>query len=508
MRYQSLHQLKSRFGDGFDYASSGDFLNQVNPENALFLNHIQHPNALIFLGWMERIKGLETLLVDGKTPLPFSDDLKILEHALVNEFKQFLTPLLAPVLLKQHSFDQPTNSYLVLIENDTRLVVENHVFKQILVAFETVETHLEATIGEQELINKTQAFVNDDVIGIINSFSRSSYALKLNYVDKVLSIVNAKSCTVRLANWILKQLEKLTLNQEHQYKINDLRNELKTGNLKVRNVNTKKGASFSLRNVSFTLLFALISGFLAYLIWYKPWSESEKPVLANNSSFTTFSKEERKQIDSLLKVIQPQRKLNTEEVDLGTYFAEELELVMRTPFKNVIAEKYYQDVTLVLQQHDALRKDSCGSSTSTKKLIPSNMESISSKKNGKTAFFKNESDYDVQLIVFRNFLSSDVYYKLIPAGKTTKLPLEIGDWLLLIPGKEITDFDPPKNYTGPLPSDDFNVHFCELDENLIHGLNTSFTLLSNGRTSYKFLILGSETEQFDLVDIHSVLETH
>lgn len=508
MRYQSLHQLKSRFGDGFDYASSGDYLNQAKPEEALFLKHIQHPNAPIFLGWMERMKGLEMLLVDGKTSLSFSDDLKILEHALENEFKQFLTPLLAPILLKQPTFNQPSYSYLVLIENDTRLIIEDHVFKQILVAFESVGTHLEATIGEQELINKTQAFVNDDVIGIINSFSRSSYALKLNYVDKVLSIVNAKSCTVRLANWILKQLEKLTLNQEHHYKINDLRTDLKTGNLKVRNVNTRKGTAFSLRNVTFTLLIALISGFLAYLIWYKPWSESEKPVLANNSSFTTFSKEERQQIDSLLKVIQPQRKLNTEEVDLGTYFAEELELVMRTPFKNVIAEKYYQDVTVVLQQHDALKKDSCRSSAATKKLIPTNMESMSLKKNGKTAYFKNESDYEVQLIVFRNFLSSEVYYELLTAGKTTTLPLEIGDWMLLIPGKEIMAFDPPKNYAGPLPSDDFNAHFCEMDENLIHGLNTSYTLLSNGRTSYKFLLVGSEIEQFELVDIHGVLETH
>lgn len=507
MRYQSLHQLKAKFGDHFEYASSVDYLNQADSEDALFLNHIQHPNTVIFMGWVERMKGLEMLLVNGKTSLPFSDDLKILEHALVNEFKQFLTPLLAPILLKQTKLIQPSSSYSVLIENDTRCLVEDHVFKLILATFENVGTHLEASIGEEKLIEQTQSVVNDEIIEIINSFSRASYALKLNYVDKVLSIVNAKSCTLRLANWILKQLEKLSLNQEHLHKINDLRHDLKTGNLKVRNVNTRKGISFSIRNVSFTLLIALISGVLVYLMWFKPWSESEKTVLVNNSSFNTFSKEERQQIDSLLKIIQPTRDLNTDQVDLGTYFSEELELVLRTPFKNEIAENYYQDVSTVLQNHSTTKSDTCVPSA-TKDLIPSKMIPLESKSGGRSAFFKNESEYDVQLIIFRNFLKSDAYFELVPTGKTVTIQLEIGDWFFLVPGKTFQAFKPASTHSGALPSDDFNAHFCEIDENMVHGINTSYTLLSNGRTNYKFLLVGSSSEQFELIDIHTVLEVH
>jgi len=250
-----------------------------------------------------------------------------------------------------------------------------------------------------------------------------------------------------------------------------------------------------------------IVSFAVYVITFKPWSDPEKPELANNSSFTSFTKKERQQLDSLLKIIQPSRALSDSEMDLGTYLGEELQLIIRAPFKNEIAEKYYGDLDTYMQNYDALKSDTCivQSRAFSAQLLPSNMVSIDEKSDGKTAFFKNESEYEVQIIVFRNFLKSTCYFGTIGMGRTATIPLEVGDWFIVVPGKFLDNFALPANHSGEQPSSDFNVKFCEIDVNFAHGINTSYTLNSNANVSYKFLLVGSPTEQFELVDIYGVL---
>lgn len=509
MNYHSLAQLKQKFGSTFEWEQTGNYLNEYNAAELPFLKHTLLPNAIIFLGWIERMKGLEEILLNGTTNISFKDDLKVLDHSMANEFKQFVTPMLSPAILKEVAREKvgATNTYVALLDSDTRPIVEDQIYQHITPLFNDVKALLDEKVGENSLIAATQKAVNDDIIAIINSFSRQSYALKLKYVDTVLTILNARSCTLRLANWILKQLEKLTLNPEHNYKINDLRNDLKLGHFKVQNTNTRKGITIPLRTILMSVFLIGIVSFAVYVITFKPWSDPDKPEIAKNSSFTSFTKEERQQLDSLLKIIQPARALSDEELDLGTYLGEELELIVRVPFKNEIVERYYGDLETYMQNYDALRSDTCiaKSKEELAKLLPKRMTSLDQKKDGNTAYFKNESDYDVQIIVFRNFLKSAAYFGTIAQGKTTTIRLEIGDWFMVIPGKFLETFTVPANHSGELPSSDFNVKFCEIDVNFAHGINTSYTLNSTAYSNYKFLLVGSPTEQFELVDIYGVL---
>jgi len=509
MNYHSLSQLKQKFGPAFEWELAHNYLNEFNATELPFLKHIQQPNAIIFLGWIERMKGLEEILLLGKTAIAFKDELKVLDHAMANDFKRFVTPLLSAKILREveQNIAGKTSSYVALLDTDTRPVVEDKIYQYIIPLFSDVNSLLEQKVGENALILATQKAVNDDIIAIINSFSRQSYALKLKYVDTVLGILNAKSCTLRLANWILKQLEQLSLNPEHNYKINDLRNDLKLGHFKVQNTNTRKGISIPIRTLLMSIFLVGIASFAIYVILYKPWSEPDKPQIAKNSSFTSFTKEERQQLDSLLKIIQPVRKLSEAELDLGTFLGEELELIIRTPYKNEIAEKYYGDLDKYLRNYNALKSDSCFalSKEFTASLLPNNMTPMVQKSDGKLAYFKNESDYDVQIIVFRNLLKSTVYFGTIDQGKTTTIPLEIGDWFFVVPGKYLQNFEFPKNYGGELLSSDFTIKFCEIDVNFAHGINTSYTLNANSQSNYKFLLVGSPAEQMELVDIYGVL---
>src|SRR5690606_5569889 len=139
----------------------------------------------------------------------------------------------------------------------------------------------EKKIGEDKLIVYVQGIVNEDTIHLINTFSRTSYALKMDYVEHVLNIINSKSCTTRLANWLLKQLEKIELNPEHRSKITDLRSDLKTGNMSVRNRNTHSRTSIPFRLIIFSLFSLILISIAIWLIVEKPWSDSDEPIIAN-----------------------------------------------------------------------------------------------------------------------------------------------------------------------------------------------------------------------------------
>lgn len=512
MYYYSLDHFKSKFGTEFEWNNAEIFKENLTAEEALFLKRMEFINAQIFVDWIERMKGLKDLLEKGKTSILFKDDLKLLNHALAEEFKRFVTPMLSKRLLAFRSMadGQVSLTYVVLLENDTRGVVEDQLYKLVDELFMDVRSLMDHKVDEDTLIQSCHQPINDEVIKVINSLSRQSYALKLKYVDSVLAIVNAQSCTLRLANWLLKQLEKLDLNKEHQYKINDLRGDLRAGVLQVRNTNTKRGTQVAFRTILLYASMFILAAAVIWIIAYKPFSEPDKPQLSNNSSYTKFTKEERKQIDSLLKVIQPSRQLAPESMDLGTYFGDELELVLRIPFKNELAEKYYNDLSIYLQNYDELKPDSCikSSFTDEKALLPSKMTSISLKPNGKPAYFKNESEYDVQVIIFSNLLKSTVYYDFIGKGKTASIPLEIGDWFIVVPGASLNNFKLPKGYNGEEPSNDFTVSFCDIDINFLHGINSSYMLNSSKRVNYKFLLVGSSSEQLEVIDIHGVLTSN
>lgn len=510
MRYFTEAQLRKQLGAEYTTARAASFLGTTADAGVLrYLQHLRQADTVLFVGWIENDLGLSELLQSGNTSIHFRDELKLLNHTLANAFRHFISPLLYPHFLKAARSENfgAVMSYLPLLDADTRPVVEDQIYKEIDPLFEDVRSAFDQKIGEQALIALTQKAVNDAIIDTINHFSRASYALKLKYVDATLEIVNARSCTLRFANWLLKQLEKLQLNPEHQYKINDLRVDLKNGHINVRNTNTRRGSVVPFRSILYTTLILAIIGFGTWVVMYRPWSEPEKPQISENSSFTSFSKEERKQLDSLLRILQPVREIEQDPYDLGTFLGEEIDITLRQPFKNAIAEQYYQDLNSVVLHIDAFKGDSCISLSQSEaaKSKPIPMLPLLEKTDGKETYIKNESTYAVQVIVFRNMKHSEVFYAYLPEGEKMTLKLEIGDVLWIVPGNALRHFEIPDGYNGPLPSADFNQFFCDIDMNHVSGMNAAYVVTSNAKSNYKFLLVGTATERFELVDLYGVL---
>jgi hypothetical protein len=180
---------------------------------------------------------------------------------------------------------------------------------------------------------------------------------------------------------------------------------------------------------------------------------------------------------------------------------------LRTPLKNNLAERYYTDLSIYAENYYSLKPDSCLALglSKTKKMIPNGMLDLNAKLTGKDAFYKNESTYDLQVIVFKNFAQSEVYYGFVPKGKKAAFKIDIDDLFYIVPGSFLKGYNPPKHYPGPKLSPTLTQSFCEIDVNFIHGINTTHQLKNNSEQSYKFLLVGSGIEQFQLFDIQGVL---
>ena len=114
----------------------------------------------------------------------------------------------------------------------------------------------------------------------------------------MLNLFDHPHCTHRLGYRIVTKLHALDLNPEHQAKLKNIEAELKSGQLLQGKIKAKRRVNYR-QIVSLTLLVGLI--FLAYTIFNTKTEVPNNDDLNTASSFEKFTKEERMQLDSLLR---------------------------------------------------------------------------------------------------------------------------------------------------------------------------------------------------------------
>ena len=90
------------------------------------------------------------------------------------------------------------------------------------------------------------------------------YAIRSYYVNTM----HAPGCTPRFANWMIKRLELLDLNNEHQEKIRQFKQDLAVGKIKVHNVKHARSKG-GRRVLPLIVLFALV-GVVFWIVYFKP----------------------------------------------------------------------------------------------------------------------------------------------------------------------------------------------------------------------------------------------
>lgn len=532
MRYISLNEIRKTINSTIDLSDSSNHAEIIRliesartpgeykigdqsytiSEIMQFLSSL-NDKQIVFFDWVEQHKALQSLLLGGFPKTTFNDIYRWKEHRLFPEFQSFLLPFLQNTLLKYRQEKSIEKlgivfSFMTLLPADERMIIEQELFKSIQDRINRNRESLSSAKTENELLSSLQEICNDSITDIVNYLSRASYATKLWYVDQLLWVVQQQACTLRLANWILKQLEKIELNPEHQEKVSSLKLDLKHGNIRVKNANFKKGKTISLKKILLIISFTFLCLFTVWIIREEPFSKTEDDLFDNTTAYEQFSKEERKKIDSLLRDIQRDRSDTDNQIDPNMpIYGYGISLALRTPLKNELMEKIYTDLVTDADLHNQGLIDSCVafSQKDAENQYYKGFVNASKNKGTYETILKNESDYDVYLFIFENKKKGANYSCLIKKGNTFELKLSEKDHLLFVAGNRLAKFIPPVGATE-LPSKEFDHHFCKVDINYEESLSNIYYLANPQKGKNKLLISGNINGYFSVIDLYGVLE--
>jgi len=475
-----------------------------------FVSTLNVPENLVFYGWVAQNSGLEKLLTQKEGPVNFEINSVQLKHQLFEAYKRFISPYLSEALLRFTNADKRTISaafsYVKLLDPDHSAVVEEQLFKSIREELKSAKGQMKEVFEEQELVDLIRPLCSDEIMLCVNRMSRSMYASKLNYVDDILGAIRSKACTARFANWILKRMELVELNQEHAYKINDLRKELQEGSIRVRNSLETGRAPTPWKTIVTTLLVALIGAFIFYVVKYQPFSDVEPPKLTDNTAFTQFSIDERLKIDSLLKEMGGDREDEDFWIDNSIpIMGGSATVSTLSEFENDRMQGIYEDLLKDANLQENGYSDTCVRAVQYKRR--SGVKDLKAKTGRVEAMIRNDSEYDVIVLVSENQSGGNVYSMFLKAGEIKVFEFDVENTLTLVAGNTFHDYSPPNVTTDQLPSTSFKHHFCDIDMNYGRSINTSYLLkkINGGKT--KFMVTGDLGGSFALLDIYNVLES-
>jgi|GEM_PF-6965843 len=502
MKYYSLSELEQRINGGF---TSESLLNAIAQSNDSELNstlkHLMQPNAHLFLSWMEQWTELIEIIEEDGTALPFRDRLKLSEHALFSKFQSFVSPFLMPSMLKQlkNGTLNETIEYLVLLQNDDRLIVENEAFQ--LIENELIKVVAVANqkgVGEEQLVAQLHDVLNDQTLRILNSFSKRSYHLNVRFIEVSLEVLKSPACTFRLANWMIGQLQELKLNPEHIQQLKDVKTDLRDGNVKLK---TRFDNSFKLKVKPWlsTIFLATFLFVIVYFIVKKPWSETFVPQeIELASSLTEFSVAERKRIDSLIAVHQP----NTFTVHFegDDYYNEGREIMVdaRIYNKNETVESYFINWENYFAEDSVRTTETCKSlAQNNSKLIPDGFTDLKNKKNGQLSYIWNDSEYDIHFLIFNDVTGGKAYFKELKKGEEMEFHLGQNERLSFVAG----------NFTIPFNDNSNGLVFCSVDVATFSSLMQIYQVKKQPNFYSKIIINGKDAATFQVVDVNGNLET-
>ena len=469
--------------------------------------------TVVFYQWIEQDQALKSLL-EGKVPtLEFTDRLRWTGHFLFADFSTFISSFLTTSALKFKLHENVSElrnvfSFLVLLPKDDRQLVEQALFQQTKAQIDGQLKKLPQYTTETELLACVDAICTKDIVAIVGHFSRASYHTKVWYIDQLLSLFNHPACTARLAYRVILQLNLLELNPEHQEKIREIEKELKNGQLLNKSDKTPFLKKIRTKQILSIGAFFLLIGAAYFILKYNP-SKEQHTDLGLASSFETFTKDERIQIDSLLKAKRSDATPEENETDQFLWSQTGgPSLALRSALKNKLMEQLYTDWLKCADLHNQGLIDSC---IPYKKSTNFKYPSVKPAKEmlGKDeVVVRNESIYSVWIIVFEEFTQGSIYAELLEAGKTSTLKMSKNQHFVFAAGKEPGVFIAPKGVnSAELPSEQFQEQFCTVDMNLSNSLNAVYALRSPKPGSNKLLLSGDENNYFVVADLYGILET-
>lgn len=463
------------------------------------VENLHSKSVFVFDQWILASKSLKSLFLDGKL---LQNDIpeKLNEHFLFREFCFFISPYLLPKLLQ---FDSNHNfqiaSYIAILNSDSQLILQDKISR----CFQDSWHEIEKIVKQEEFNELAKKFFADEKIQTLNFFTKHFYAQKVSFIEKAMDLFKNPLATYPFVLWLTNQLNKLDLNPEHRQRVHEVSLSLKSGDGKYFAANNKI-KTFSLSRL---IVILVVFSLLAVGFWFLRDSFTDnKNTLAdsNKSSFSHFSKDERMQLDSLIRTMDSKSVEDESTIDQQKSYLHlapvDVTISSRENLKNRLAENYIQDCIKAFDLAESSKIDSCSIYTEKqiKNLDFSPFKNLKFNSGAKELFLKNESNYMVQVLVFDEKVDGAVFCTYLASQKEFKCKIQKGQKIIFIPGDNLGKaIFPANNNLSP----NYTHHFCFMDGEFISNVMYAYTIQSVNEDEIKLLLNDREEKGFYVLDL-------
>jgi hypothetical protein len=476
-----------------------------------FLKIIQGDEQLIFIQWIE---GSPNLFSSICSKIQVKNDFLIenyKEHFLFQKFKSFVSQFLFPNLifyLERKNIVELSliASYIPILDRETAFLLQDKIHKIFKNDWQQIQEKIKQTSTEKQLLYDLSGFFSDSKMECLNHFTKEFYHVKIELIEQGIELFNHKATTNRFAFWLIKQLKKMSLNQEHQQKLKDIYTSIKNGDGRYFKRISLVSNAFNYKKILILSSGIALIFFLVFLFIEKSkFTEETNP----DSAFTHFSKEERMHMDSIIQTMKKKTNQDEEKFDSGKSYLHlsqvNIELKNRIEFQNISLENFIKN-EIKLQEIIAQNEiDSCRN-ISNKSLNSINLYDFKPLRKhiaNKKMYFKNESSYQVLILNFKNSTSESVNFHLLNPNEEFEFFCQTGSEFLFLPGNNFGKIFVNQNEIKELSN---QYHFCYTDQNYDAQLMLSYKLKHASQETIKVLFNQTKYKEFYILDLYEALE--
>lgn len=470
----------------------------------VFVSTLKNEEQIVFDQWILESKGLKSLLLEDKLLLNDCNP-KLTEHFMFKSFCAFISPLILPLLTQNvQQKELVVCSYLSILNHDSRLIIQTKISAQINERWKEYQNNY-ATTKISDFNQAVKLIFNDEQIQIVNYLKKEFYSTKVQYIENALHLIQHPQASYSFVLWLCKQLNKLELNPEHLDKVKEVTQSIHKNDglyFKEKHKQTK-----SVNRLFFFFLFPLALILTLFFVFFNPLTEKTK-VSEQESAFSHFSKKERQQMDSLIRIMEKNKGDQINDPNQQTTYLHltpiGLDLITRDTLENAQVQNYVQACQKAYDLLESGKMDKCSPYTEKQFNNISNKPflDLNQLKGEQELFIENKSKYQVQVLVFDSIQNGKVYSKFLQVGETVSLKTNIGQKVIFIPGNNLSKANFAKNLDI---SEMYQHHFCFMDGNFISHLFTNYTIQDISEKEIKIQLNDDEDLGFYLLDIYQGL---
>lgn len=464
----------------------------MNVEHLMFskaFNEYAEVELSVYFGWLKEQRAVVRFLESGKLTEIYNDESGVSNHAQFERFKNLASDLIYPVL-KSHTENIKDYHQALCLVSFSELLNEDHqdtIQDEIGYWLNTKRNEFSQTIqhakSDQQVYNVFYNGFDNNFWQLLDRFNHRHYRIKAVWVEEFIAIIKHKHASNRLVRGVIGKVETLNLREDHKIEIRRLDNLVRNNAIKFEN---KKMPWKRL-----TILFVVVSLLIFGLTWLlnkeaEPFHNKEQ----EETSFMQLSKEERMEIDSIIKVYNGNSvKTITQEEDI--YFQPApTKLITINENNDGLFWSYYRNWIKHEKDQFAIQFNTKGNKH---KQLPGT-DALSTKKGNYKGTFYNESSKTALVIVFDEMNADYMFCKFVQPKERVSFTVNTQvEKLVVVPGGKMTSMLTKTE-----------MPFTEFDEHFFRQLNRIYTVTDVGEP-FKLVYKDMGTNGVVLIDLKKSL---